>query len=602
MAPKKNFNVGKYFQLNYKTVQGKITLFLLTIVFLTALAFTISYQDVVKHDKRQAFMRKVLVPSISMVDHLHISLAEIKTFDKTDSVIQQLNVLANQWKGEKAVIFYSQFINELNQDVPDLELTDKTLLRTKEQLVKQLEESEQEAEAFKANFRLYLIGYFLFMVAFGFALATVVMKSLFGTIRKIKNRLNDISTGHLPDSIEVTNDEFRSIGRGMNTLVLNLNKLTQFAHQVGKGNFDNNIEAFDEDGVLGSSLAEMRDSLKKVSEEDKNRRWFNEGVAHFSEKLRTHNGNVAELCSLVMLDIAQYLKAMQGALYVAETEGSQKYLQMRACYAHDRQKFLDQKLPAENGLIGQVYLEQAPKVLTEIPANYQSIATGLGSGLPKCIIIVPMLHNDEVEGILELATLHQPAEHELEFINKLAELFGAAIAGVRISEETHKLLQESQMAAEQMRAQEEEMRQNAEELEATQEEIHRQIEESQRQQEVYLSLLNNVEGLVHRKALSDDLEIHFMNKQSTNFIGLNASEATHTKPSLLPYIHPEDRSSVLDQLKSQIAETGTYEVSYRLKRPNGQYVLVADKGSVAQDSANVLLLDGLIQVAKKTTA
>jgi methyl-accepting chemotaxis protein len=598
----KNFNINQYFQFKLRTVQGKISLFLIGMSVLTAVAFLFSYQQVAHQEERQAYMRSVLMPSINKLEILHHAIKQNQQIEASDTLLLTLNTLASQWKIERPVIFYSQFIDYLDDDTVSSEAKLVSLGRTLKELNTHLAKSEQEAAGFKSNYTTYLIICFICLVAYGFALASLVMNSLFKTVRSIKRDLTSIGLGRLPKKIRTTNNEFKSITTSMQVLVNNLNELTTFAHQVGQGDFNSNIDAFDKEGRLGQSLSEMRDSLKRVSDEDKNRRWFNESIAHFSEKLRSHSGNVAELCDLVMLDIAKQLDAVQGAIYIAETEGSQNWLRMRACYAHDRQKFLDQKLPAGNGLLGQVYLEQAPKYLKEIPENYESIATALGSGMPKCIFLVPLLNNEKVEGILEIATLHHLADHQKEFILKLAESLGGAIAGVRISEETHKLLEESQMAAEQMRAQEEEMRQNAEELEATQEEIHRQMEEAQRQQELYISLLNSVDGIMHRKQLNSNLTLEFISESGRKYLGISEA-ATSDKINLIKFIHPEDQARVAAEMEEQLASNGCYTVEYRIQKPNGQVVRAVDSGKLSeQTTGNTQIIDGLISPLERVEA
>ena len=90
---------------------------------------------------------------------------------------------------------------------------------------------------------------------------------------------------------------------------------------------------------------------------------------------------------------------------------------------------------------------------------------------------MPLQVNDEVEGILELASFRPFAPHEIDFLEKLGESVAAAIRNTRINEKTRSLLTETQQQAEEMRAAEEEMRQNMEELAATQEEMQRKEQE-----------------------------------------------------------------------------------------------------------------------------
>ena len=90
---------------------------------------------------------------------------------------------------------------------------------------------------------------------------------------------------------------------------------------------------------------------------------------------------------------------------------------------------------------------------------------------------MPLQVNDAVDGVLELASFHPFAPHQIDFLEKTGESVAAAVRNVRINEKTRTLLAETQQQAEEMRSTEEEMRQNMEELAATQEEMQRKEQE-----------------------------------------------------------------------------------------------------------------------------
>lgn len=93
---------------------------------------------------------------------------------------------------------------------------------------------------------------------------------------------------------------------------------------------------------------------------------------------------------------------------------------------------------------------------------------------------MPLMYNGQVQGMLELASFQLFAEHEIAFVKRLAESLGSSLMAIRTNEATRRLLEESQLMTEQLRAQEEEMRQNMEEMQATQEEVSRSIRHEQK--------------------------------------------------------------------------------------------------------------------------
>jgi GAF domain-containing protein len=163
----------------------------------------------------------------------------------------------------------------------------------------------------------------------------------------------------------------------------------------------------------------------------------------------------------------------QGGLFLLESEGSDEHLNLAACYAYERKKYLTRRVEIGEGLIGQCFLEKDIIYMTKVPQDYVQITSGLGEATPGCIIIVPIMTNDEIVGVMELASFKPVEKYQLEFLKKVAENVASSIVSSRVTERVKNLLTESQQQTEEMRAQEEEMRQNMEELQATQEEMRR---------------------------------------------------------------------------------------------------------------------------------
>jgi PAS domain S-box-containing protein len=269
---------------------------------------------------------------------------------------------------------------------------------------------------------------------------------------------------------------------------------TQFIKAIEQGNLDiqyNNTDEAGDENSLASSLVSMRNQMKKFSSEEKQRNWVTEGLARFAEILRSKNDDQAALTNQVISSLVKYMEANQGALYILDDEDPNNItLELVACYAYNRQKHLNQRFAPGEGIIGQVVLEKNTTYLKTIPKDYIRITSGLGEGLPRNLLVVPLKIEERVWGVVEIASFQEIGQHQIEFVEKLGESIASTIAAVKSSERTKKLLHESQVQAEQMRSQEEEMRQNLEELAATQEEMQRIIHEVQSQEGYLNEVLN----------------------------------------------------------------------------------------------------------------
>ena len=311
-------------------------------------------------------------------------------------------------------------------------------------------------------------------------------------ILSVKETIQNLSSGMFPDTKPTARkDEIGDMANSLHDLVANLANVRDFSLEVGAGRFGTSISFFNNQGQLSESLYAMRDNLKYAAEQDNQRSWWStEGLSQLADVLRKTNDNAEKLFQEVNLFLVKYLKANQGGLFVAEQEGSETRLRMAACYAYDRKKYLQKQVLPGEGLIGQCLQEGESIYLTDIPADYISISSGLGEASPNCLAIVPLKSDGCVQGVIEIASFRSFTPHEMEFLNKAAENLASAIARVKISERTHALLADSQQQTEEMRAQEEEMRQNMEELTATQEEMNRKERE-------YLHLIEELNLKLH---------------------------------------------------------------------------------------------------------
>ncbi len=148
------------------------------------------------------------------------------------------------------------------------------------------------------------------------------------------------------------------------------------------------------------------------------------------------------------------------------------------------------------GLLGQCVLEEATIHLREIPQGYIDITSGLGESTPTSLLIVPLKVNENVYGVLEIASFNKFKPNEIEFVERLSETVASTLANVQSTQTTKSLLEESQLYAEQLSAQEEEMRQNMEELAATQEEMGRVQVEMKNNEYNLNALINNTKDMI----------------------------------------------------------------------------------------------------------
>ncbi|MGC3945213.1 MAG: cache domain-containing protein [Chryseolinea sp.] len=345
---------------------------------------------------------------------------------------------------------------------------------------------EESLKAQITSIILFFITLAIVVLTVGMIAAFYFSKHLSDALVNIKDKLKQLSLGLQVERIDSTRkDEVGDMTVSLNQLVDGLRTYTSFAREIGKGDLDQKFEPLSKDDILGTELIVMRDSLKKAEREKSLRDWANEGLAKMGDVLRRNNNDTKVLADEVLKELVKYLKVNQGALFIV-SDAENEELELVAAYAYNKKKFINRKVNFGEGLAGQCVMERQTIHLREVPENYVQITSGLGHSLPRTIILVPLLTDQAVFGVLELASFKTFEGHEISFIEKVAESIASTIATVQVNEHTKTLLQQSQQMAEEMKAQEEEMRQNMEELSATQEQMGRQMNESKSLQDQIL--------------------------------------------------------------------------------------------------------------------
>jgi HAMP domain-containing protein len=350
-------------------------------------------------------------------------------------------------------------------------------------VAKQFTDSTKEAAIAKETSFNRVLMLSLSLTLFIYTLIYLLFRNhLLGPIYLISRVSRRLVVGNLEETIRINaKSEIGHIARNINDLANLLNDATEFTKEVGEGNLDVKYKDEDESEIdpdsIAGALITMREKMKAIATQDYNRNWSTQGLAHFGNILRLSDQNSDQLANHIISELVQYLKASQGCIYFLADDGDSQVLELKGSYAFGRKKFNEEQIDIGEGLIGQGFLERKTVYLTNIPDDFVSIRSGLGDAAPNSILIAPLLLNDDVLGMIEIASFEGLATHEIEFVEKLGESIASTISNAMINNKTSVLLEETQLKTQEIMVREEEMRQNMEELMATQEEMGRQERE-----------------------------------------------------------------------------------------------------------------------------
>ncbi len=359
-------------------------------------------------------------------------------------------------------------------------------LESIDEIIKYVDEKRSNTAASMRN--LYIAIVVLMLLAMAMTHIRI-SKFITNAINKLSGYVSQLSKGILPDKeIEIhNNDELSDMASDLNTFARGLKQTTEFATAIGAGNLNTDFKPLSESDILGNSLLEMRSNLYKSQQEDEKRqhedelrKWANEGLTQFSEILRQSTSNIKDLSNNVLKNLIHFLGANQGGLFLYnDTDKEDVHLELVSSYAYNQERKKKKKIYLGEGLIGTCAIEKSYVYLTDLPDDYLTITSGLGASNPSSLLIMPLKVEEQIFGVMEIASFKKMERHEIDFVEKVSESIASTLSIAKINQRTAELLTQSQQQAEEMASQEEEMRQNLEELQATQEESARKEAEMQ---------------------------------------------------------------------------------------------------------------------------
>jgi HAMP domain-containing protein/CheY-like chemotaxis protein len=270
----------------------------------------------------------------------------------------------------------------------------------------------------------------------------------------------------VPGAAGVWKDLTNNVNELAGNLTNQVRAIRDVATAVTQGDLTRSItvEARGEIAQLKDTVNQMIRTLAETTKVNQEQDWLKTNVARFTRMLQGQR-DLLTVAQQILHELAPLVNAHHGAFYMTEANDDGPLLRLFASYAYQEGK------PAANvwrfgqGLVGQAALEGRRISLANVPANYIQITSALGEGSPHSIVVVPVLFEDEVKGVIELASFERFSNIQLAFLDQMLESLGIVIATIEATMRTDELLRQSQSLTEELRSQQEELQQTNEELE-----------------------------------------------------------------------------------------------------------------------------------------
>jgi HAMP domain-containing protein len=345
-------------------------------------------------------------------------------------------------------------------------------------------------EEYEHDSSILLMIVFLIELLAGIALAVLYADQITRAVKELKFAIRSFADGIFPAPLPVrSSEEIGQTKEAFNQLLERIKAAQDFSLAMGEGNLSNTYRSEFKDDLLAKALIKTQLELKCARDEQEIINWTNVGLARLNEVLKADDENLSSLGDEIIKLLVQYLKMNQGALYIVHQEGNASWAERISTYAYGKRKIFEQRIEEGEGLIGQCLLEKSTISLTEVPKNYVKITSGLGEATPSFIQITPLVHKNQVIGILELASFKRLENFKSEFVELMAKSISVILNDKRTALSTRKLLEESTAHAQQLTSQEEEIRQNAEEMQAITEQLEREKKQLQSEIEMLRAMV-----------------------------------------------------------------------------------------------------------------
>ncbi|WP_188390883.1 response regulator [Compostibacillus humi] len=266
--------------------------------------------------------------------------------------------------------------------------------------------------------------------------------------------------------------------RNVHVFTSRLKKITSTMNAIasGKMGLDTGIEikGNDELDEVATSFNQMSQSLKKEQEREQEEGWVKTHIAEITKSMSGQKTPDA-LAETFLSEIVPLVEGSHAVFYIAEeSQEEEPIYTLRASYAFKERKHMKTVFRLGEGLVGQCAYEKKPIILANVPRDYIAIQSGLGEAPPCFLYLLPVIHEGEVKGIIEIASFQPFEDKEQRLLEELVSNLGITLDNVIGRIKQAKLLEETQTLMEEIQTQSEELQTQQEELIAKNEELEKQ--------------------------------------------------------------------------------------------------------------------------------
>src|SRR5450432_2923427 len=288
--------------------------------------------------------------------------------------------------------------------------------------------------------------------------------------------------------------------------------IAEVATAVTKGDLTRSIqvEASGEVAELKDNINTMIDNLRLTTERNTEQDWLKTNLARFTGMLQGQR-DLTTVGRMLLSELAPLVNAQQGVIYQMEEElGTMTLL---SAYDDGAEGHV-QHLRTGEGLVGQCATDKRRMLITDIPSHTMPVRSGLFEATPRNVIVLPVLFEDRVKAVIELATLNAFTASHLSFLEQLTASIGIVLNSIEATMQTEGLLKQSQQLATELQTQQKELQQTNEQLAQKAQQLAEQNAEVERKNQEIEQARRALEEKAKELALTSKYKSEFLANMS----------------------------------------------------------------------------------------
>ena len=235
---------------------------------------------------------------------------------------------------------------------------------------------------------------------------------------------------------------------------------------------------------MKDNINTMIDNLRLTTDRNTEQDWLKTNLAKFTNMLQGQR-DLTTVGRLLLSELTPLVNAHQGVIYQMETDEEAPSLNLLSAYADDGANGHPRTLNLGEGLIGQCAVDKRRMLITEMPESAVPISSAMFKVKPRNNIVLPVLFENQVKAVIELASIQEFTALQTMFLEQLTTSIGIVLNSIEATMQTEGLLKQSQQLAGELQAQQRELQQTNEQLEQKAQQLaERNVEVERKNQEI----------------------------------------------------------------------------------------------------------------------